>query len=98
MRLPLSGLFSGLLSGLLCAPPPGGIPDEASSESMLGIVVLRGVELVVPLDRACESPGEGVSVALLGGCSCFTAPLVTDGGAPWGPLLGDGVERCPFGG
>jgi hypothetical protein len=65
---------------------------------MLGIVVLRGVELVVPLDRACESPGEGVSVGFLGGGSCVTAPPVAEGGAPWGPPLDDGMARCPFGG
>ena len=64
---------------------------------MPGIVVVRGVVLVAPLDKVCESPGEGVSVALLVGCSCLIT-LVADGGPPFGPPLGDGVERCRFGG
>lgn len=83
--MPLSGLFCPLL---------GPIPDEANNESMLGIVVLRGVELDVPLDRDCDSPGDGVSVLLLC-CSCFTV-LVAGVGAPLGPTLGGGVERWPF--
>jgi len=53
------------LSARFCAPPEG-MPDEASNESMPGIVVVRGVVLVAPPDKVCESPGEGVSVALLG--------------------------------
>jgi hypothetical protein len=83
-RLPLSARFW-----------PDVMPDEASNESMPGIVVLRGVVLAVPLDKGCGRPGDGVSVALLTGCSCSAGPA--EGCPPIDPPLG-GVERCGGGG